>query len=105
MSEQQSHGEPGSLHLQLLDVMRAKFDVHDGKLYSEMAAKWNISFHVIKWLLLQMSSRPARNMTTTTQVLQPSLISSTCSVLLIKTSLCIHGGVFVEAGRLNSPAN
>lgn len=44
VSEQQSHSEPGSLHLQLLDVMRAKFDVRDGNYIQ----KWqqNGTFHV-----------------------------------------------------------
>lgn len=59
---------------------------------------------VIKWLLLQMSSWPARNTTTTTQVLQPSLISSTCSVLLIKP-LCVFMEVFLSklGGSIHRP--
>lgn len=104
MSEQQSHSEPGSLHLQLEDVMRAKFDVRDGNYIQ----KWqqNGTFHVC----YQVAPSANVIMTgeehddyNTSAAAESHLIHLFC--VINKTSLCIHGGVFVEAGRLNPPAN
>lgn len=60
---------------------------------------------VIKWLLLQMSSWPGEEHDdyNTSAAAESHLIH--LFGVINKTSLCIHGGVFVEAGRLNLPAN
>ena len=93
VSEQQNRSEPGSLHLELLDVVRPRFDA-DGEILWRNGSKMKHFTFVIKWLLLQMSSCPARNTTTTTGVTQPSLIY--LFQVINKTSLCVRWGVFAR---------
>lgn len=69
-----------------------------------MAAKWNISRLLSSGSFCKCHHDRARNTTTTTQVLQPSLIASTCSVLLIKP-LCVFMEVFLSklGGSIHRP--